>query len=216
VRVLCQSPVPWTTFCPPYRARIRLFSTAVAEMIASPALIFEDRLYSSTYISARCPIFSVSSSFISDDLREREDDLIWRVRWQQEWLYVYILLEFQSTIDAFMAVRILTYLGLFYQDLIKQQSLTARDSLPPVLPIVLYNGQTRWRAAKNIRHLIPVVPSGLEPYCPQLEYSRNRTTMVCRRQATRHATRHATRYSTRYSTRSVRRRSAVIEVSITS
>ncbi len=112
----------------------------------------------------------VSSSFISDDLREREDDLIWRVRWQQEWLYVYLLLEFQSTIDSFMAVRIMTYLGLFYQDLIKQQSLTARDSLPPVLPIVLYNGQTRWRAAQNIRHLIPVVPSGLEPYCPHLEY----------------------------------------------
>ncbi len=61
----------------------------------------------------------VSSSFISDDLREREDDLIWRVRWRNEWLYVYILLEFQSTVDAFMAVRIMTYLGLFYQDLIK-------------------------------------------------------------------------------------------------
>jgi predicted transposase YdaD len=112
----------------------------------------------------------VSGSFISDDLREREDDLIWRVRWQNEWLYVYILLEFQSTVDAFMAVRIMTYLGLLYQDLIKHQQLTARDSLPPVLPIVLYNGRTRWHAARNIRDLIPIVPSGLEKYCPQLEY----------------------------------------------
>jgi predicted transposase/invertase (TIGR01784 family) len=112
----------------------------------------------------------VSGSFISDDLREREDDLIWRVRWRNEWLYVYILLEFQSTVDSFMAVRIMTYLGLLYQDLIKHQQLTARDSLPPVLPLVLYNGQTRWHAARNIRNLIPVVPSGLEKYCPQLEY----------------------------------------------
>ena len=112
----------------------------------------------------------VSSSFISDDLREREDDLIWRVRWRNDWLYVYILLEFQSTVDAFMAVRILTYLGLLYQDLIKHQQLTAKDSLPPVLPLVLYNGQPRWHAARNIRNLIRVVPPGLEKYCPQLEY----------------------------------------------
>jgi hypothetical protein len=32
---------------------------------------------------------------------------------------VYLLLEFQSTVDPFMAVRIMVYLGLLYQDLIK-------------------------------------------------------------------------------------------------
>jgi predicted transposase YdaD len=49
----------------------------------------------------------VSGSFVADDLREREDDLIWRARWGDEWLYVYLLLEFQSTVDPFMAVRII-------------------------------------------------------------------------------------------------------------
>jgi hypothetical protein len=67
-----------------------------------------------------------------------------------------------------MAVRLLTYLGLLYQNLIKHQQLTARDL--PVLPLVLYNGQSRWHAARNIRDLIPVVPPGLEKYCPQLKY----------------------------------------------
>lgn len=38
----------------------------------------------------------VHSSHISTDLREREDDMLWRVRWQHTWLYVYLLLEFQS------------------------------------------------------------------------------------------------------------------------
>jgi predicted transposase YdaD len=59
----------------------------------------------------------VSASFVSDDLRDREDDVIWRVRWGRDWLYVYLLLEFQSTVDTFMAVRIMTYLGLLYQEL---------------------------------------------------------------------------------------------------
>jgi predicted transposase YdaD len=45
-------------------------------------------------------------SYISDDLRDRADDLIWRVRWGPHWLYVYLLLEFQSRIDPWMAVRI--------------------------------------------------------------------------------------------------------------
>jgi predicted transposase YdaD len=41
----------------------------------------------------------VSESHVSDDLHDREDDLIWRVRWRADWLYIYLLLEFQSTAD---------------------------------------------------------------------------------------------------------------------
>jgi hypothetical protein len=48
---------------------------------------------------------------------EREDDMIWRLRWGGRWLYVYLLLEFQSSVDRFMAVQLLTYIGLLYQDL---------------------------------------------------------------------------------------------------
>ena len=112
----------------------------------------------------------VNQSFISDDLREREDDVIWRVRLANEWIYIYLLLEFQSTVDPFMALRILTYVGLLYQDLIKQQQLTAPAKLPPVFPLVLYNGRSRWQAAQNIRDLISPLPGGLEKYRPQLEY----------------------------------------------
>ena len=60
----------------------------------------------------------VSGSYVSDDLRSREDDVIWRVQYQQRWIYVYLLIEFQSTVDTFMAVRLMSYMGLLYQDLI--------------------------------------------------------------------------------------------------
>lgn len=30
----------------------------------------------------------VCGSYVSDDLRDREDDLVWRVRWGDEWIYV--------------------------------------------------------------------------------------------------------------------------------
>jgi predicted transposase/invertase (TIGR01784 family) len=112
----------------------------------------------------------VGASYVADDLREREDDVIWRVRFNDEWLYVYLLIEFQSTVDRFMAVRVLAYLGLLYQDLIRTGQLTADGRLPPVLPVVLYNGSRRWDAAEDVGELIAPVPGGLDRYRPRLRY----------------------------------------------
>jgi len=49
---------------------------------------------------------------VSDDLRERDDDVIWRVRLGSEWLDVHLLIQFQSRQDPFMALRILVYTGM--------------------------------------------------------------------------------------------------------
>ncbi len=111
-----------------------------------------------------------NSSYVSDDLREREDDTIWRVRCRDEWIYVYILIEFQSTVDRFMAVRLMTYIGLLYQDLIRTGSLLDNGKLPPVLPLVLYNGKQSWNGATSVEDLIQQVPGGLSKYRPTLTY----------------------------------------------
>ncbi len=112
----------------------------------------------------------VNGSYISDDLRDREDDVIWKVRIGDSWVYLYILLEFQSTVDRFMAVRLLTYTGLLYQDLIKSGQVKGKQKLPPVFPLVLYNGEKRWNAATSISDLINAVPPGLDRYLPQYRY----------------------------------------------
>ncbi|MFM8330336.1 MAG: Rpn family recombination-promoting nuclease/putative transposase [Candidatus Methylumidiphilus sp.] len=112
----------------------------------------------------------VGGGYVADDLREREDDIVWRVRLGEDWLYVYLLLEFQSSIDPFMAVRMLVYLGLLYQDLIRAGTLAAGKRLPPVLPVVLYNGKPRWNAAEDIAELIADAPGGLALHRPSLRY----------------------------------------------
>lgn len=115
-------------------------------------------------------LVKVGGSYVTDDLRDREDDVIWKVRIGESWIYLYILLEFQSSVDRFMAVRLLTYTGLLYQDLIKSGQIKGKQKLPPVFPLVLYNGEKRWNAATSIADLINAVPPGLHRYLPQYRY----------------------------------------------
>ncbi len=96
--------------------------------------------------------------------------MIWRVRTADGWLYVYLLIELQSTVDRWMAVRLLVYLGLLYQDLIARGEGLAGGRLPPVVPIVLYNGGRRWTAARELSALLAPGPAGLEHYHPRLRY----------------------------------------------
>ena len=63
---------------------------------------------------------------------------------------------------------IVGYLALLYQDLIRSQILGSKDLLPPVLPLVLYNGEQRWKAPVELDKLIYPAPAGLERFRPQL------------------------------------------------
>lgn len=113
----------------------------------------------------------VPSSYVSDHLARRHEDLVWRLRWGGgDWLYVYLLFEFQSTVDRYMAVRMLGYVALLYQDLIRRRELSPAQRLPPVLPLVVYNGRRRWWAAQEVGELIEPAPPGLLGYQPRLRY----------------------------------------------
>ena len=112
----------------------------------------------------------VPGSYISEDFQQREDDIVWKVKVGGDWVYLYLLMEFQSSVDKYMALRMMVYIGLLYQDLIKRGEVLDDGRLPPILPIVLYNGSQKWTAATNIRELIPVVPGLVSQYSPALQY----------------------------------------------
>ncbi|MDP2752044.1 MAG: Rpn family recombination-promoting nuclease/putative transposase [Rhodocyclaceae bacterium] len=112
----------------------------------------------------------VSGHYITDDLQGRADDIVWRVKVGGEWVYLYLLIEFQSSVDKHMALRMMVYVGLLYQDLIKSGQISTDGRLPPVLPIVLYNGGKSWTAATDIFDLIPPVPGLIEQFKPHLKY----------------------------------------------
>ncbi len=87
----------------------------------------------------------------------------------QEWLYLFLLIEFQSKADPWMALRMLTYVCLLYQDLIKAEQVKPGKKLPPVFPVVIYNGQATWRASLEIAKLIDA-PDSLKRWTPRFRH----------------------------------------------
>ncbi len=145
----------------------RLFSHAVMvedlirRYVAPPWL---DRLDFST-------LEMVPAHYVSDELEQRESDVVWRLRYgpSGDWFYVYLLIEFQSGVFHFMAIRVLSYIMLLYEDLIRKKRLTRSGKLPPVVPIVLYNGDRRWTAPLQVSELIESLP-GFRRHLPAFEY----------------------------------------------
>ena len=118
---------------------------------------------------------TTKDSYVSDDLRDREDDIIWRVLWrdkgQKQWLYIYLLLEFQSSVDRFMPLRVNIYSSMLLDDLRKKNQLTPNGKLPPVFPLVLYNGERKWTAPLELSELIDSIPGQIHLYQPNIRYA---------------------------------------------
>lgn len=64
----------------------------------------------------------------------------------------------------------MTYTGLLNQDLIRAHNLKAGDKLPPIMPIVLYNGRDPWTGPEDIKDLIQPVHNALAAYTPSMRY----------------------------------------------
>ena len=104
--------------------------------------------------------------------RRREGDVIWRLPTREGTdIYLHLLFEFQSKIDWWMAVRAQIYMGLLWQQVIDERKLKSGARLPPLLMLVIYNGQKSWNAPTQIRKLISLSRgSTLWPWQPQVRY----------------------------------------------
>jgi predicted transposase/invertase (TIGR01784 family) len=111
----------------------------------------------------------VNGSYVAEDQKQRHDDMVWRLRLKDRWLWVYLVLEFQSEPDPWMALRMLVYVGLLSQDLVSRNQL-ADGKLPPILPLVLYNGLPPWYAPTEVAELFTTAPPGLTIYQPRLTF----------------------------------------------
>ena len=98
---------------------------------------------------------SVPGSFVDEAFRDRHADLLFRALGRREdapVAYVYLLFEHQSSVDRFMAFRMYRYMGNIWQRH-RDEEPDAR-TLPPIVALVLYNGERRWDAPVSLHGLV--------------------------------------------------------------
>jgi predicted transposase/invertase (TIGR01784 family) len=111
-------------------------------------------------------IKKLNSSFVSEEFKKRESDVIYEIKSRGVSNYIYVLIEFQSTVDPYMALRMASYVFLFHQEIVKT---TECRKLQPVFPILLYNGSESWTSPESFRDLL--APSDIPmKYLPEFRY----------------------------------------------
>jgi len=61
----------------------------------------------------------IDKSFVSDDFRQRESDIIYKLKTGKKDVYIYVLTEFQSSVDKSIPVRMLLYILQLYDLLLR-------------------------------------------------------------------------------------------------
>ena len=93
----------------------------------------------------------INHSFVFDNFKRREADIIYRVKVEQQDMYIYVITEFQSRVDKSIPVRLLLYICMLYDLMLRNGH---KGNLPIVFPIVLYTGTKPWTISNNINELI--------------------------------------------------------------
>jgi predicted transposase YdaD len=103
----------------------------------------------------------IDKSFILKGLEKQETDVLYKVPLlgeQGKDVFLYVLIEQQSTVDYSLAFRILIYMGEIWTDFYKNTEEKLRRQKrfrwPAIFPIVLYNGAGTWTAAASLIELI--------------------------------------------------------------
>ena len=116
----------------------------------------------------------INRSFIPDNLREQESDLVYSVPFRSESeaeeLLIYILIEHQSTVDVTMGFRVLFYMTQIWDF---QRREWESNNVPksqwrfcPIIPIVFYTGEQRWQTPLTLNTVMDL-PDMLSEFIPE-------------------------------------------------
>lgn len=111
----------------------------------------------------------IDKSYVNEQYKKYEADIIYRLQFRHSELYLYLLIEFQSTVDKFIAFRMLQYIVELYRELIYHHKV---KKLPVVFPILIYNGEKKWTAPLSLEDCIdvPKILNDCKQYLPHFKY----------------------------------------------
>ncbi|MDR1699689.1 MAG: Rpn family recombination-promoting nuclease/putative transposase [Lachnoclostridium sp.] len=100
----------------------------------------------------------IDKEFIPRDFKYKEADLIYKIKINRKEVYVYFLLELQSSVDFTIPIRLLGYITDLYKriflDTPKEQRERKGFRLPAIIPCVLYNGLNSWTTVHSFKEYL--------------------------------------------------------------
>lgn len=99
----------------------------------------------------------INKSYIASDYEEQESDIVYSANINNNEVIFYVLLEFQSTVDYRMPLRLFFYISEILREYCKNANHKKSDKnirIPAVIPIVLYNGKHVWDVPTKFRDIV--------------------------------------------------------------
>jgi predicted transposase/invertase (TIGR01784 family) len=113
-------------------------------------------------------------TFVDKNLKEAFSDVIYKVSLKNSdsQAYIYALVEHKSYPDAFVSFQLLKYMVRIWEREVpasKEDEKYPIKKLPPIIPIVLYHGASKWNISLNFKPLI-FRYEDFEQYIPDFNY----------------------------------------------
>ena len=103
-------------------------------------------------------IIRIDKSYILQDFSEKEADLVYRLKIKGQDVIFYLLMELQSSVNFQMSYRLLLYMVEIWRDVLKnipsEEAARKEFKLPPIIPILLYNGRDKWTACRSFKETL--------------------------------------------------------------
>ncbi len=93
-------------------------------------------------------------SFVDEQLSERHTDLLYQLQFAGRKALIYVLFEHQRSCETAMMFRLLRYMVRIWERWLEEHSIS--EGLPPIIPMVLYQGRRDWTAATRLSGLLAV------------------------------------------------------------
>ena len=107
-----------------------------------------------------------SDSFIDEKLQSHQTDILYETQLADEsTTSIYLLFEHKSYPDSKVALQLLRYMVRICE---RQQE--SKQTLQPIIPIVIYHGERIWTVKTDFQSLFPDLPDSMKPHVPQFDY----------------------------------------------
>lgn len=104
-------------------------------------------------------------TYITEELEEYFADLLYKVEIKGKESYIYVLFEHKSYEDKYVVLQLLEYMLKCWK-----QKKKDKESLPIILPLLIYHGKSEWKYGNQLIDLLEIEDERLLKYIPNFEY----------------------------------------------